>query len=122
MATKQEALDNILSELSRIEGSEGAAIITRDGMIVASKFDKKYAEDKMAALISQAVSTAVKVINEAKFGSIDTMLIEGTDGKLALISTPNGELLIALVGNRDMNIGMARVSLDDAMEELTKIL
>ncbi len=122
MATKQEVIEKILAELTKIEGSEGAALIGRDGMLIASRFDKKYAEDKMAALVSQAVNTANKVIKEGQFGNPDNMLIEGTAGKMAIISSPNGSVFIALIGKPEMTLGMARLSLDEAMDELLDIL
>ncbi len=122
MATKQEAIDRILADLDGIEGSLGGAVISKDGMIIASRFDKRYADDKVAALISSAIATTNKVIKEAVFGVLDTLLIEGTDGKFAIISSKRGKIFIALIGTKEMNIGMARISLDEAMEDMEEVI
>ena len=122
MATKQEAIDKILAELDGVDGSWGGALLSKDGMIIASRFDKRYADDKVAALVSSAIATTNKIIKEAVFGVLDTLLIEGTDGKLAIISSKTGRVFIALIGTRDLNIGLARISLEDAMEDLEDII
>jgi len=50
------------------------------------------------------------------------MLIEGTDGKMVIINSPKGNVMIALIGTRDMNLGMARLTLNDAMKEIDELL
>ncbi len=114
---KQEMLDKILNELTRIEGSEGAAIVGIDGMVIASKLDKKFAQDKMAALISHTVMTANKVLTEAALGKPDSVIIEGTDGKVVLMASEKAKVFIFVIGTKDMNLGMARIILDDAIED-----
>jgi len=114
----QSQIDAVLKKLSSIEGSLGGLIVDREGMVVASHLDKSLATEKIGALASQAVAMAKKVLTEAKLGDPDTMLFEGTSGKFALIYAPKGGFFISLLGKEDMNLGMARLMLDEALEAL----
>ncbi len=119
---KQEVFDKILDELTHLEGSNGAAIVGIDGMLIASKLDKKYAQDKIAALISHTVNTANKVITEAALGKPDAFTIEGTEGKIVLMHSEKAKVFIFVIGSKDMNLGMARMILDDAVEDFDETL
>ncbi len=113
---KKEIFDKILDELSRIEGSEGAAIVGADGMLIATKLDKKYAQDKIAALVSHTVGVANKVITEAALGKPDGVTIEGTEGKIVLMHSEKAKVFIFVIGKNEMNLGMARMILDEAVD------
>ena len=115
---KEKVYEKILDELSGLAGFEGAAIVSDDGLIIASRFVKKYAQDKVAALIAETLRGAKKVTTEAGWGEPDNMVIEGDSGKLVLYKTRFG--FVAVFGNKELNLGLARVTLDEAAEDLDK--
>jgi len=115
MAT-QKQIDAILQKLDSIEGSLGGTLIGKDGMVIATRLDKRYAGDKIAALASDAVDTANKVITEGQFGKPNTMLIEGSDGKMCIINAAKAGIFITIIGTRELNIGMARMALQEAID------
>lgn len=120
MAGKQEIFDKILEKLDDIQGALGCAIVSRDGTIVASRIEKKYAPDKIAALSSQVTSQLTEICKSLNFGDLDNMILEGDNGKLGLIKAERGGFFILLIGTSDMNIGMARISLQEAIEAFDK--
>ncbi len=120
MATQRQ-IDAILTKLDGIDGSYGGLLVDRSGMVIASRLDKRYAGDKIAALTSAAINTASRVVKEADFGTPETMLIEGSDGKMALIHAAKGGFFISLVGSKGLNIGMARMALHEAMDTFDDI-
>ena len=113
---REDLYGRVLDELSGLAGFEGAAIVSDDGLIIASRFVKKYAQDKVAALIAETLRGAKKVTTEAGWGEPDNMVIEGDSGKLVLYKTRFG--FVAVFGNKELNLGLARVSLDEAAEDL----
>ena len=117
MAT-QAQIDGVLKRLATIEGSLGGLIVDAEGMVVASQLDKSLPSEKIGALASQAVAMARRVLSEAKLGDPDTMIFEGTQGKFALIYAPKGGFFISLLGREEMNLGMARLQLDEALDAL----
>lgn len=114
----QQQIEEALLQLGRIDGSHGGVLVDNEGVVIVSRLDERFADDKIAALTAAAVETANRVVREAGFGTTDTMLIEGTEAKLCLIRSDGGGYFISLVGSSRLNIGMARVALKDALEEL----
>ncbi len=115
MATQRQ-IDALLAQLDGIDGAHGGLMVDRDGMVIASKLDKRYAGDKIAALTSAAIKTASRVVVDAGFGKPESMLIEGSDGKMCLINAAQGGFFISLIGSKDLNIGMARMALHEVIE------
>ncbi len=117
----QAQIDTVLSKLDGIDGGHGGLLVDGDGMVIASRLDRRYAGDKIAALTTAAIKTASKVVVEAGFGQPDTMLIEGTDGKMCLVHAAGSGFFISLLGSKDLNIGMARMALQEAIDSFSKI-
>jgi len=113
---RQEVFDSIMTKLDDISGSKGCMIVTRDGEIIASKLDKGFAQEKVAALSADAVGVVNKVIAECNFGKPDTMVIEGTGGKFATVAAEKGGTFIIILGDKSMNVGMAKMSLREAID------
>ncbi len=121
MATEKQ-INAILEKLDHIEGSHGGTLMSADGMVIATRLDKKFAADKVGALSSDVVRIATKVVTEAQFGTLDNMIIEGTEGKLCLINASRGGFFITIIGDRSLNVGMARMSLQEAIAEFDKLV
>jgi len=113
---RQEVLDGILAKLDDISGSKGCMIVTKEGEVIASRMGKEFAQDKVAALAADAVTVINKVIAECNFGKPDTMVIEGTGGKFATVAAEKGGSFIILLGDKSMNVGMAKMSLREAID------
>ncbi len=110
-------MEKVLEALAALSGFEGAAVVSDEGLILASKFVKKYAQDKVAALVSETLNLAKKVVKEADWGDLDNMLIEsGKGSKMVIYKTDLG--FIVLIGSGDLNLGLARVTVDEAAETL----
>ena len=93
-------------------------MVSDDGMIIASRLDKRFAADKVAALASNLIASLKKVITELNFGEPQTLLVEGDIGKVSITEAPGGGMFIMLVGSADMNLGMARMILQEAIEKI----
>ena len=109
-------IEKALELLTGIEGSEGAAVVSDEGLVLEARLDKKYNPDKIGALISVALEAAEKVTKEAGWGEADNMVVEGQEGKMVIYSIPMG--FIVLLGKKNMNLGLARMQVDQASEIL----
>lgn len=105
-----------LELLSDIEGSEGAAVVSDEGLVLEARLDPKYDPDKIGALISVALEAAEKVTKETGWGKTNDMVIEGDEGKMVIYRIPMG--FIVLLGRKNMNLGLARVQVNQASEIL----
>ncbi len=119
MTMAKDKMQGILERLSELGGYEGSAIISDEGLIMASHFIKEQPEDVVAALVQETVNMAQKVIEQAKWGKLDNLVIESQDDhKLILYRTKLG--FVVLFGNKSLNLGLARVTVDEAAEDLEK--
>ena len=112
----QKEIEKALELLSGIEGGEGAAVVSNEGLVLEARLDRKYNPEKFGALISVALEAAEKVVKEAGWGDADNMVVEGTEGKMVIYSVPMG--FIVLLGKKNMNLGYARMQVDQASEIL----
>ena len=114
-------VEKILEELAGVTGFEGAAAISEEGLVLASRFVTDVDEEKFAAFAQEAVSMAQNVVETMGWGSLDNMTLESEDKhKLVLYRTKFG--FVALFGNKSLNLGMARLKVDEAAEELEEEL
>ncbi len=109
--------EKVLESLAELPGFEGAAVISDEGLLMASRFAVNADEEKFAAFVQEAVQMAQNVVSTMGWGTLDNMVIESDDKhKLVLYSTKFG--YVALFGGKGLNLGMARVRVDEAAEEL----
>ena len=119
--TMANTVEKILEELSGVTGFEGAAAISEEGLVLASRFVTDVDEEKFAAFAQEAVTMAQNVVEIMGWGSLDNMTLESEDKhKLVLYRTKFG--FVALFGNKSLNLGMARLKVDEAAEELEEEL
>ena len=102
----------IIEILKGVEGNEGIVIVSEEGLVIDEQLDPKYDADKVGALISVAVDAAKRVIEEIDWGKGDNMIIEAEKGKMVLYAIEHG--FIVLIGNKKMNLGMARIQAEEA--------
>lgn len=120
MASYQEVFETVMSRLSEVQGSLGAMIVSKSGEVLGSKLDRAFAQDKIAAMGSDMIAMCDKVTTECKFGDPDIMVIEGDNGKVACVNAEHGLGYIFLLGKADMNVGMAKIILQEAVDEYEK--
>ena len=92
-----EKLDDILKKLlAAIPEIKAAAIVSIEGLPIASAFPQGDDETRIAALVSALFSLAKESVIEMKKGGFDQLHINGTEGYLLVMQAgPNGILLIS---------------------------
>jgi predicted regulator of Ras-like GTPase activity (Roadblock/LC7/MglB family) len=120
MATYQQVFEAIMGRLDDVQGSLGAMIVSRSGEVLGSKLDRAFAQDKIAAMGTDMISMCDKVTGECKFGRPDIMVIEGDNGKIAAVNAEHDLGYLFLLGKSDMNVGMAKIILQEAVDDYEK--
>lgn len=114
--TRQDAFDKILNELAGAQGSDGGIIVTQQGEVIAAKIGKGFSQDKVAALAADAVAIANRVTSELNYGTPETMIVESSRGKFALIHAEKAGAFIIAIGSETMNVGMLKMNLNSAID------
>lgn len=99
------ALDALLE---RCEGISAAMLAFRDGRPYVDRVRDQPARGKFAAMSSSLVALGQTVLREVQGGTLDHVLVEGTDGKFVVSSIPGsgGLLVIAVLAQRDARLGL----------------
>jgi len=118
---KKDELDSVLKELSSIGGIDGAAIVTRDGLLIDSMMLQEVDAETFAAMSATMMGAAETAINELKKGNVSIVLVEAKDAKI--VTTGAGEQAILVVMTKpNINLGLVLVELKKAANKVKKIL
>ncbi len=113
---RQEIFDKLLDKLSNAQGSDGCIIVTKQGEVIAANISKGFSQDKISALVADAVNIVNRVTNELNYGIPETMIVESNRGKFALIHAEKAGAFIIAIGSENMNVGMLKMDLKDAID------
>lgn len=104
--TVELALKPILSRLNSISNEiEASAVMTRDGLTLASKIRKDVNQDRLGAMCASLLSLSDKTAKELSRGNLKQVLIEGDQGCVLIVHIGQRAVL-AVVSKPSSNLGM----------------
>lgn len=108
----------ILSELTQNVGVRGAAVITPDGMVVASALTGELNDESVAALGASLVLRAVHALERVGVRGIDRTVIVASRGKIILIDA--GLAYLVVVTDLGINLDLTMLDISGAAYKLRK--
>ncbi|MFH1709216.1 MAG: roadblock/LC7 domain-containing protein [Planctomycetota bacterium] len=114
-------MNTILKKINKINGVRGSLIVNRDGMILVSDVTEGIEEGGIAALSSTIYANLEGALSRLKLGAPRRFAITGERGRILLFSIA-GDLIMAVITRKDVNMGLLKVDLKDAADELAKKL
>jgi predicted regulator of Ras-like GTPase activity (Roadblock/LC7/MglB family) len=121
IASKRAKLEGILSEFVEVGDVEGVAIVTRDGLLVASRLPKDVDPGVFSAMSAAMHAAGETSIKELKKGSCHTVSAESDMNIIMAYSLDSIRILVALF-SAHANLGLIRLELFKTAEELRKII
>jgi len=118
--SKKEKLDAILDELKRTGGIAGSAIVSRDGLAIASDLGEKNV-DTFAAMSAAMQGAAETAASELKQGSLKQIIVDADEGKIITISTGE-EAILVILAKQGINLGLVLLELGKAAGKIADIL
>ncbi|WXG43939.1 MAG: roadblock/LC7 domain-containing protein [Promethearchaeati archaeon SRVP18_Atabeyarchaeia-1] len=122
-------IQEILYSLSRdCPGISGSAVLTKDGLPVASVVLPEGVDEAMLAAISASILTTGRLAaNELRHqGGVQRVIVETKDGTIVVAGIPEAEAVLTVTASRDTKLGMVFLTMDKASrklkEELTRFL
>jgi len=118
--TKKEQLEEILNELKNTGGIIGSAVVSVDGLVIASDLKEKDVETfaAMSAAMQGAAETAVGELGQ---GNLNQIVAEAEKGKLIAISSGEKAILVVMT-NSDINLGLILLEMRKASGMITDVL
>ena len=118
--TKKERLNKILKELRNVGGIEGASVISRDGLVIASDLTSVDAEI-FAAMSAAMVGAAETATSELRKGNINQVIIEAQKGQIISIGAGKLAILVCLV-ELSTNLGLILLEMGKASGKINNLL
>ncbi len=100
---------------------EASAIVSVDGLIMASALPSDVEEDRVSAMSAAMISLGERISGELKRGTLDQVYIRGNNGYVILMSVGEEAVLTAMARN-NAKLGLIFLDMKRAVEDLNKLV
>jgi len=114
-------IEEVLSDLKRVGGVNASAVVTRDGLLIASDVMIGMDAETFAAMTATMTGAAETAMNEVKAGSPDRVIVEGESAKIISVGAGPKALLVVLTAP-EAPLGLALLKIGDATRKISKLL
>lgn len=119
---RTDAIETVLADLNTSSGDvQASAVISRDGLMMASKLPADIEEDRVAAMTAALLALGERTARELKRGNLDQVLIHGSDGYV-LLRDAGPEAVLSVLTTRDAKLGLVFLDVSRAAKELSRLL
>ena len=119
--TKKERLDQILRELNAVGGIEGSAVISRDGLLIASGLSESVDAGTFAAMSAAMVGAAETASSELKRGELNQIIVDAQNGKIIAVGAGVLAILVCLLKS-EVNLGLVLLEMGRTTGKISDIL
>jgi len=100
---------------------EASAIVSVDGLIMASALQQGAEEDRVSAMSAAMLSLGERIAQELGRGQLEQVYIKGNQGFIVLISIGDEAVLTALA-RQEGKLGLVFLEMRRAAEDLVKLV
>jgi hypothetical protein len=100
---------------------EGSAVVSVDGLIIASALPGGSEEERVSAMSAAMLSLGERIANELGRGALDQVYVRGKNGFVILTSIGQEAVLTALA-REDAKLGLVFLEMRRAAEDLVSIV
>lgn len=100
---------------------EAAAIVSVDGLTMASVMPNDYEEDRVSAMSAAMLSLGERIAGELGRGGLDTVYVKGQRGYVILMSVGD-EAVLTVLAREQAKLGLIFLDMGRASKELAKLV
>ncbi|MBN1313202.1 MAG: roadblock/LC7 domain-containing protein [Anaerolineae bacterium] len=119
--SRTELMVDRLRDLQRTEGIEASAVVSVDGLIMASALPAGVEEDRVSAMSAAMLSLGERIASELGRGTLEQVYIRGGKGYVILMAVGEEAVLTALA-REDAKLGLIFLDMRRAAEDLAKLV
>lgn len=120
--TRTQTLTELLKELEATTPDvEASAVVSTDGLIIASALPQDVEEDRVAAMSAAMLSLGERTSQELKRGSLEQVFVKGQNGYILMMGSGEESVLTALC-RKDAKLGLVFLDMKRTAEEISKII
>ena len=122
MASRTEQMMACLKDLQvSTPDIEASAVVSVDGLIMASSLPAGVEEDRVSAMSAAMLSLGERIASELGRGTLDQVYIRGENGYVILMSVGE-EAVLTVLARKQAKLGLLFLDMRRAAEELAKIV
>lgn len=122
MSSRTDRLNTILRSLQ--SGSpeiEASALVSEDGLMIASALPQHIDEVRVAGMSATLISLGTRATTELAMGGMEQVLIKGEKGYAVMVKAAEGTDLIVLT-TAEAKLGMVFLDMSRAVKEICDVL
>jgi predicted regulator of Ras-like GTPase activity (Roadblock/LC7/MglB family) len=100
---------------------EASAIVSVDGLIMASALPADVEEDRVSAMSAAMLSLGERIASELGRGGLEQVYIKGKAGFIVLTSV-GAEAVLTALAHQDAKLGLVFLEMRRAAEDLVKLI
>ncbi|ABY33529.1 MULTISPECIES: roadblock/LC7 domain-containing protein [Chloroflexus] len=122
MASRTEEMVRHLKALSmNTPDIEASAVVSVDGLIMASALPADVEEDRVSAMSAAMLSLGERIASELRRGQLDQVFVRGEDGYVILMAIGEEAVLTALAQSR-AKLGLVFLDMRRTANELVNLV
>jgi len=120
--TRSQLMIDLLRNLQMSSPNiEASAVVSVDGLTIASALPQNVEEDRVAAMSAAMLSLGERIASELGRGTLDQVYIKGSGGYVMLMSVGKDAVLTALA-REDAKLGLILMDMHRTVEALQNLL
>ena len=120
--SRSEQLNRILRTLqSASPDVEASALISEDGLMIASALPQHIDETRVAGMSATILSLGTRASVELERGDVEEVLVRGREGYAVMVAAGSGTLLLVLA-SKSAKLGLIFLDMRRAAADIRKIL
>ena len=100
---------------------EASAVVSVDGLIIASALPADVEEDRVSAMSAAMLSLGERIAGELGRGLMDQVYIRGAHGYV-ILSAVGDEAVLTVLARQDAKLGLVFLDMRRAAEDLTRLI
>jgi predicted regulator of Ras-like GTPase activity (Roadblock/LC7/MglB family) len=121
MASIKEEMEKFLGDLKRIGDVQASAIVSRDGLLMASDIPQSIHAEAFAAMNATMVGAAETATSELNKGALGRVIIESRDVKIIACGAGPKALLVVMTGP-GAGLGLILVEMGKVSEKVKELI
>ncbi|MGH2536650.1 MAG: roadblock/LC7 domain-containing protein [Candidatus Promineifilaceae bacterium] len=100
---------------------EASAVVSVDGLIMASSLPSGVDEDRISAMSAAMLSLGDRIASELRRGTLNRVYIEGSDGIIVLMAVGE-EAVLTVLARASAKLGLVFLDMRRTAEDLAKLI
>jgi predicted regulator of Ras-like GTPase activity (Roadblock/LC7/MglB family) len=100
---------------------EASAVVSVDGLTMASALPPQVEEDRVAAMSAAMLSLGERIANELGRGNLDQVYIKGENGYVVLMAVGK-EAVLTVLARKQAKLGLLFLDMRRATEDLAELM